>query len=97
LELSGTEYAAAARDKSSIHTKTEQTSLVAFTISELSVHSEKPEVQLTDVMQTLIDSGAFEEFRPQDWVTFFEVFRRKFDHVSDKIAKFSDREQEFLT
>lgn len=59
---SGTEYAKGI--KLGFSRQQEQTSLVAFTINELSVHTETPENQLNEVLQTMIDSGAFEEFRP---------------------------------
>jgi hypothetical protein len=56
------------------------------------VHTENPEVQLNDVLQTLCESGAFDEFKPKDWTQFFKVFIKKFEGVTEKITRLDQAE-----
>lgn len=90
--LGGTEYAKKMRDDSERLKRNEQTGLFAYLISELSVHTESPEMQLNDVMQTMSESGAFDEFKPKDWNQFFKVFIKKFEGVTDKITRLDQAE-----
>ena len=93
--LGGTEYANKLRDDSMRLQREEQTSLFAYTINELSTHTETPEVQLNDVLQTLTESGAYGDFKPKDWQSFFKAFNKKFEHLKERIAGLEQAESLF--
>ena len=57
MKGTGTQYASKQRNDSIRISREAATSLYAYAITELSAHTETPEVQLAEVLNMLIDSG----------------------------------------
>lgn len=60
--------------------------MFAYTLAELSAHSETPEVQLSEILSTLIEAGTYEDFKAKDFGIFLDVFNKKFDVIKDRIV-----------
>ena len=46
------------------------------------------------MLNILIDSENYEEFKPKDWTVFFKIFSKKFENVTQRINFIESKEEE---
>lgn len=93
--LAGAEFAPRTkRDSLGMLSREQETNLFTQTIAELSKPTDTPENQIADVLNTLIDAGSYEDFKPRFLGIFLNLFGKKFDSVRDRIKKIKSEEDQ---